>query len=81
LKNRLANESFSLVLIERGNDIVTLGIHFRIVLQIINKTTSKLYVLINLENLKLKVGFEKTSERELDIIDIIEKVNTIRFIY
>jgi hypothetical protein len=59
------------VLIEKHNEIITLNTHFRLVLQIINKTTSKRF--LNLENLKLRIGYEKTSEKELDIIDIVEK--------
>jgi hypothetical protein len=61
--------------LEKQSDYIALNTHFRLVLQIINKTTSNNFYY--LEHLKLKITHEKTSEREAEIIDIIEKVNSL----
>ena len=83
IKNRLNNfnDLFVIYAVEKplGNQI-SLDLHFKIILQIVNKTSSKQIlfkwkIIHFLESLKLKIASEKNTDREFDVIDIIEKVN------
>lgn len=65
MKNKAINDLFSLSLIEKPkNDKIYKDEYFNIILQLTNKTQ---------KNLKLKILYDKVSDRELDVIDIVEK--------
>jgi hypothetical protein len=65
------NDIFSLYLIEKPvNNRIYFDEHFKIILQIASKTS---------KNLKLKINTERSSDKDLEILDIVEKVN--KYIY
>lgn len=76
LKNRLINDIYSLLIVEKPKENIELNTYFRIILQISNKTTSKFILSLTyiLEHLKLKISSDKLTDKDLELIDIVERV-------
>ena len=70
IKNKLVNEFFSLKVLEKPPCNILYDHYNKIIFQITNKIVSSI-ISVNLEKLKIKFIYEKTNEKELDIIDVL----------
>ena len=71
IKNKLINEYFSLRVLEKPPTNIMFDHYNKVVFQITNKIQNSKKFDKFLEKLKIKFSYEKTSEKELDIIDVL----------